>query len=318
MLRAAIFGFGLCIILLLFFKFSRYLYIYLRPSSLPRYHHGPLPYALISGSTSGLGLSLAHELLSRNFNIILHGNTPAKLRVTQNTLLAAFPNRKIRTFLADATSADPAIFSRLSKLLDDLDGNLTIVINNVGGAPHIIPETYKPFAQNSSNEISKMLRFNIEFAMQLTRTAMPKLLQSTPALIITIGSHADIGSPYLTTYSAAKAACMTWSRALKAEMQAEMKEVEVLGVMSGKTGTGTTEGAKLGIWVPGGKTMARGVLGKIGCGRDFVSGYWGHEVQRVFLEAMPEGMARWALIKALKRLRDGSVVGAEGKSGKGL
>lgn len=283
-------------------KISRFAYIYLRPSSLPRYHHGPgEPWAIISGSTDGLGFGLGQELCSRGFNVILHGRSATKLAAKAAELERAFPERRVKTFLADALSEDVAVFAELEKLIDGL--NVTVLVNNIGGGEPVVDGAYRTFVDSARSEITGMVQFNAGFALQLTRTVLPALQRNAPSLLMTIGSHADAGSAYVATYCGAKALDMAWSRALRAEMQAEGQDVEVIGVVSGRSQSATTR-EEVSLSIPSARQFAKAALDKVGCGRSVLSAYWVHALQRGFLDSLPESWSRGLLVKTMKKLRD--------------
>lgn len=56
--------------------------VYLRPSALPKYLHtrdAQKAWALVTGSSNGLGEAFAHELCAQGFNVVLHGRNRIKL-----------------------------------------------------------------------------------------------------------------------------------------------------------------------------------------------------------------------------------------------
>src|SRR3984893_12013911 len=66
------------------FYLSRAVFVYfLRPTSLACYLSNDTAHpswALITGSTDGIGLGFAKELCSRGFNVLLHGRNMGKLQ----------------------------------------------------------------------------------------------------------------------------------------------------------------------------------------------------------------------------------------------
>jgi len=111
---------------------------FLRPDSYQQYlrgHETP-PYALVTGSTDGIGKSLAKVLYSKGFNLILHGRNEEKVKRVVEEVRASDnrPNGKIEYFIADATESnhDFEVIAKRYELLD-----VTVFINNVGGS---VPE----------------------------------------------------------------------------------------------------------------------------------------------------------------------------------
>lgn len=55
---------------------------------------------------------------------------------------------------------------------------------------------------------------------------------------------------------------------------------------------------------PAARTFARAVVGKVGCGRVVVPGWWVHHLLKGTVGLYPEWAQRWTLVLALKPMRD--------------
>ena len=106
-------------------------FYFLRPATDQKFLHGTTPYAVVTGSSDGIGKSLAKTLYSRGFNLILHGRDEGKVkRVAEE--IQALHNRKdgkIKYFIADASESGHD-FESIAKSFEDL--NITLFVNNVG------------------------------------------------------------------------------------------------------------------------------------------------------------------------------------------
>lgn len=117
---------------------------FLRPSTLPKYLHAtPSSWALVTGSSDGIGLELARELLAQGFNLFLHGRNEAKLKGVKQKLQQSNPTRLIEIIVADASNPDCDYDSIASpRSLSPDEGRLTVLINCVGGittTPMFVP-----------------------------------------------------------------------------------------------------------------------------------------------------------------------------------
>jgi len=125
---------GTIVFLYYLLKFVDLVWFYfLRPSGgYKKYQRGPQSYAVITGATGGIGKSLAKNLYRRGFNVIIHGRNEKKLKATVEEIKALREDGIVEFFIADATSAS-VDYAGIAKRFDDL--NITLLINNVGGAP---------------------------------------------------------------------------------------------------------------------------------------------------------------------------------------
>lgn len=89
------------ILALRIYNFTR---LYTRSSDLERYRHKEEhkePWALITGSSDGIGLAFAYELASAGFNVILHGRNLSKLENAKKSIAQEHPSRSIHTVVAE-------------------------------------------------------------------------------------------------------------------------------------------------------------------------------------------------------------------------
>jgi 17beta-estradiol 17-dehydrogenase / very-long-chain 3-oxoacyl-CoA reductase len=276
---------------------------FVRPSSLPRYIHAPggrtaRPWALVTGASDGIGKGFAEELCFRGFNVILHGRNEEKLNKVQEELLTQWPDRLVRIIVIDAhhVSNDIAI-EGLAMALKEV--YITVLINNIGGAGPVHP-AWKELHKRTGKEVDAFIDVNLRFSTHITRALLPILMRNTPSLVLNVGSIAgDIPTAYATVYSGAKAYNMAWSRSLKAEMVAEDKDVEVLGILVGTTQSGH-EKRETSFFVPSSRRLACAALDKVGCGRAIVTAFPPHAMQKTFVNLMPPSLLERMVIKVAK------------------
>lgn len=281
------------------------MWTYLKPSTLSRYAHptsGNPPWALVTGSTGGIGGELSRELAHRGFNIVLHGRSPAKLEALKSKLVQEYPHREFRILEIDA--GGPAAFGNTTELeeikanLEDI--NLTVVVNNAGGATD---RTMSTIDRLSSQRILYDANVNALFPMQLIRLTIPILQRNAPGLIINVGSLGEIGILVCGSYSASKMFLSRLSEVVDAEMELSNRDIEVLCVkVANVYGTGQTITDRPGLLAPDAKTMAKAVLARVGCGSPSIVGYWAHAVQYEALKLLPEFMKRRFLLDIARGL----------------
>ena len=104
---------------------------FLRPASDHKFLHGTAPYAVVTGSSDGIGKCLAKILYAKGFNLILHGRNEEKVKRVAEEIQALYDRKggEIKYFIADATEPGHD-FESIAKRFEDL--NITLFINNVG------------------------------------------------------------------------------------------------------------------------------------------------------------------------------------------
>ncbi|KAI9687196.1 MAG: hypothetical protein M1820_010500 [Bogoriella megaspora] len=257
---------------------------YLYGSGLPKYlrknPNGEASWALVTGASDGIGKSLSNELAACGFNVILHGRNEAKLTRVREEIGAAYPQRHLKIVTADASAFSAADIDRIASLVAELP--LTVLINNVGGtAP--LSSNFKHYEDTTTDEIQALYSLNVQFPLQLTRALLPQLQQQNkPALVLTCGSGAQVGQPYVAAYSGCKGALHAWNRALCAEQREAKSQVEVTEVVVGPTYTQQLQKDpkfSANLMMPTADVMARAVLARVGHGHVSVTPYFWHRVQ---------------------------------------
>ncbi|KAL6404389.1 putative short chain dehydrogenase protein [Ilyonectria robusta] len=294
-----LFGAGILAVSSALFQVASFLFIYLRPSKLHRYRHttaGKPAWALVTGSSAGIGKAYAYELASHGFNVALHGRSAAKLANVREELAAAFPNCSFKTIVADASQcATDTIVSALQGL------NLTVLINNAGGGPF---PSFGMVSDYTEREIMDNVNLNAMFPTLLLSRLLPTLVSNAPSLVINMGSMSDNGLPLMSFYNGSKAFGRILCQTLAHDMALEGQAVEVMCVQTGGvTGTSKIQ-MKPDLFNPDTRTFARAALARVGCGRAVVVGYFPHAMQQVMADMMPGIVKRKVFITVMKKRRE--------------
>jgi 17beta-estradiol 17-dehydrogenase / very-long-chain 3-oxoacyl-CoA reductase len=286
-------------------KAASFVYLhFLRPNKLRAYAAAPdgsPAWALITGSSDGLGLGFASELLNKGFNVILHGRNPEKLERVRTGLLVSAPTRQLEIVVLDAEkdTKDPAKFSALTDRFANY--HITLLINNVGGPGSASP-LCSTHASRTPGHDRIALDINVCFTLEMTRAILPLLTQhGQPACIVNVGSGAArLPTPYIAVAGATKAFIEAWSKSLAAEMAAEgHKQVDVRYELVGMCSTGS-EKRPVSFLVPHARTYARKSLALVGAGRRLLWGYWPHALQFEPLFGLPTWIKEMATTRIVK------------------
>ena len=123
---------GTVVVLKALYEFATFLAFHFHEPTVGRFLHGDAPYALITGATDGIGKAAAKELYQRGFNLVIHGRNPEKLAKVQEEIKALGFERDVRVWVENA-SKEGIDYEAAARQWDDI--HLTLLVNNVGGAP---------------------------------------------------------------------------------------------------------------------------------------------------------------------------------------
>ena len=153
--------------------------------------------ALVTGSTSGIGLGIATRFAELGMNVILNGFGDAREIENVRKSLAAEHGVNVRYDGADmAKQAD--IEAMMAKALREF-GVIDVLVNNAG-IQHIAPVEEFPVERWNA-----ILAINLTASFHTIRLALPAMKARGWGRIINIASaHALVASPFKSAYVAAK------------------------------------------------------------------------------------------------------------------
>jgi len=153
--------------------------------------------ALVTGSTSGIGLGIARALAAAGASVVLNGFGTAEEIARARDAIETDYGVKAGYSSADMTSPD-AIAGMVMTTLGDL-GRLDILVNNAG-IQHVAPIDQFPVAK-----WDQILAINLSAAFHTMRLALPAMRRQQFGRIINVASaHGLVGSPFKAAYVAAK------------------------------------------------------------------------------------------------------------------
>ncbi|GGG32255.1 SDR family NAD(P)-dependent oxidoreductase [Hymenobacter glacieicola] len=178
--------------------------------------------ALVTGSTAGIGLAIAHRLAAEGAEVILTGRTEARLAEARTAILQETPTATLRTVAVDFGRAE-----QVSALLEQVPA-VDILVNNVG-----IFEP-KPFADISDEDWLRFFEVNVLSGVRLSRQYFPQMLAKNWGRILFISSESALQIPAeMIHYGTTKTAQLGVARGL-AELT-KGTEVTVNSVLPGPT-----------------------------------------------------------------------------------
>lgn len=167
--------------------------------------------ALVTGSTSGIGLGIAEGLAAQGVNLVLNGFGDAKEIETLRAGLAAKFGVKVLYDGADMSKADQ-IEAMMHKAEKDL-GGIDILVNNAG-IQHVAPVDEFPV-----NKWDAIIAINMSSTFHTTRCALAYMKKQGWGRIINIASaHALVASPFKSAYVTAKHGVMGFTKTVALEV----------------------------------------------------------------------------------------------------
>lgn len=177
-------------------------------------------FALITGASNGIGKSIAEELASRNYNLLLVALPDSNLDTVAEDLKSKY-KVQIHQYEIDLTSKDAPI--TLYSWFKENNYKICILVNNAGiGHEGLFESTSFSFIEN-------MMNLNMNAVVHLTYLFLPELRSCKAAYILNVGSLASFRPiPFKIIYTASKSFIFFFTRALREELINSSIKVSVL------------------------------------------------------------------------------------------
>jgi 3-hydroxybutyrate dehydrogenase len=153
--------------------------------------------AVITGSTSGIGLALANAFAAAGCHLAINGFAPSG--EAQALVQRLEREHQVRVMYHPADLADPEQCVSLIEDARKLFGRVDILINNAG-IQHVAPVETFP-----SERWDAIIAINLSASFHTIRTALPGMQQRSHGRIVNIASvHGLVASMHKAAYVAAK------------------------------------------------------------------------------------------------------------------
>ena len=153
--------------------------------------------AVVTGSTSGIGLAIARALAKEGANVLINGfGKPEDIEKERAAIESEFGVKAIHS-PADMTK--PADIAAMIALAETTFGSVDVLVNNAG------IQFVAPVEEFPIEKWDQILAINLSSAFHAIRAAVPGMKQRGWGRIIsTASAHSLVASPFKSAYVAAK------------------------------------------------------------------------------------------------------------------
>ncbi|XP_061370056.1 very-long-chain 3-oxoacyl-CoA reductase 1-like [Gastrolobium bilobum] len=263
------------------FHFLRWVWImFLRP---PKQLKDYGSWAIITGSTDGIGKALAFELASKGLNLILVGRNPLKLEATSKEIRDRHDGKVEVKFVVIDMQKDneEEITKRIEEAIDGLD--VGMLVNSAG-----LAYPYARFFHEVDSELmDAIIKVNVEGLTWITKSVLPSMIKKKKGAIINIGSGSTVvlpSYPLVTLYAATKAYLAMFSRCISVEY--EHQGIDIQCQVPLFVSTKMTK-MRASLFVPTPETYSKTCTRWIGYEK-LVMPYFFHSLQWFLIRAIPD------------------------------
>ena len=139
--------------------------------------------ALVTGSTAGIGFSIAQKLSLEDVKVFINGRTEERVHQAMEQIKQTNPQAKLYAAIADVSTAEGV--KRLIQEVPEVD----ILINNAG-----IYEV-KPFVEITDEDWFHMFEVNVMSGVRLSRHYLNSMIKNNWGRIIFISSESGLQIP---------------------------------------------------------------------------------------------------------------------------
>jgi len=153
--------------------------------------------AVITGSTSGIGLATARALAKAGAHVVLNGfGEPADIEKTRAAIEKEF---KVKALYDAADMTKPAEIAAMIKTAEKAFGAVDIVVANAG-IQHVAPIEEFPIEKWDA-----IIAINLSSAFHAIRAAVPGMkAKKWGRIVCTASAHSLVASPFKAAYISAK------------------------------------------------------------------------------------------------------------------
>ncbi|KAI3467638.1 hypothetical protein Pfo_024301 [Paulownia fortunei] len=259
-------------------------------------------WALVTGSTDGIGRAFAFKLAEKGLNLVLVSRDSTKLKRVSAEIQDRCPKTNIKIFQLDFSGDVVSRVRGMKEVIKGLD--IGVLINNVGvtypGAMY--------FHEVDEKIWMNLVRVNVEGTSYVTKAVLPGMVARRRGAIVNIGSGASIvvpSHPLYAIYAATKAYVDQLSRSLYVEYKHYGIDVQcqVPLYVSTRMASQVAFVKKSSVFIPSAEKYVEAAVGFIGH-EARCTPYWAHSLQWFFASVLPDAVLdAWRLSIGIRRMK---------------
>lgn len=152
--------------------------------------------ALVTGSTSGIGLGIAQGFARAGINVMINGFAD---QATIDSILETLRSFGVRAEYHGADMTQPAQIRELVEQTKKIFGSVDILVNNAG------IQKVSPIDEFPDDAWQAIVDINLSSAFHTTKAALPIMREAGWGRVLNVASaHGLVASPFKSAYVAAK------------------------------------------------------------------------------------------------------------------
>jgi 3-hydroxybutyrate dehydrogenase len=167
--------------------------------------------AVVTGSTSGIGLAIARTLAEHGANVMINGfGAPDEIEQERAGIEKQFG---VKAAYSPADMTRPADIAAMIKAAGETFGSVDVLVNNAG-IQHVAPIEEFPI-----EKWDQIIAINLSSAFHATRAAAPGMkARGWGRIISTASAHSLVASPFKVAYVSAKHGIAGFTKTIALEL----------------------------------------------------------------------------------------------------
>jgi short-subunit dehydrogenase len=233
-------------------------------------------WAVVTGSSYGIGREVAAELASRGLHVVVNGRSVDKLEALCVELRATH-KVQCRVIVQDVIKSPD--WERVAKEVEGLD--VSVLVNNIGGGT--IAGQFKFLHEHSLAYHQQLLDFNWGSAFGWTHLLLPRMLNRGGGRIVMCSSLAYVAGFKESVYGPAKSALHGLVRVINNEYDTIRAETWIIGPVSTPTLSNVEPD---GVYIVSAKAFAANAVRLFGYYEEYAPVLF-HGAANVFMPMLP-------------------------------